>query len=48
MGRIDIDYVGQDLVLDLDQLEGCLGDLDGCGGNRRDSVTVIEHLLRAP
>jgi hypothetical protein len=42
---LDVDHVGQDLVLDLDQASGCIGDLgsDG-GGDGGHRMAGIQHL----
>ena len=42
-GLVDVDDPGQDLVVDLDQLDGLGGDLGRGGGNGRHGVAGIER-----
>ncbi len=43
-GRLHIDHVGQDLIGDLDQARGLLGDGGGGGGHRGQGVASVENL----
>ena len=42
---LDVDDVGQHLVVDLDQLQRLLGDRLRRGGDGGDGVAVVQHLL---
>ena len=43
--RLDVGHMGQDLVIDLDELQGLAGN-DGVGrGDARHRMTFIEHLV---